>query len=1723
LSSFALAGSFASLSSLTIDVPALNSIDLSSLSAPLLTALSVSGCLALRSVSLPPPGNISSLNFQSTNITTLDVRGFSKLTQLNLYQMPVMDSLTVVDSALRSLQSLGSASWHPSLKSFTVADSPLLTSLSASGHSQLSAVNARNLTGLLSLSLSTLPALTSVDFALLNAMRLTSLIASSNAALRTLGMPLASIALASIDVDGTNLTTLDLRGFSKLSSLSFYQLPSLATLTVGESALRSLQTLGSASWHPSLKSFTVADSPLLTSLSASDHAHVTSVTVRNLTGLLSLTVSALPALTSLDFAMLGAPRLTSLTASDNTALSSLILPKEPSALASINVDGSGFVDLEGLSASFHPNLTSLSVASTANMKSLDVRGFTKLSSLGLYQMPSLTSLTIVDSALRSLQSPGSASWHPALKSFSVADSPLLTSLSATGHAQLSNVTVRNLTGLLSLSLSSLPALNSLDLALLSATRLTTLSLGANVALRTLVLPLASTSLSFLDVDDSNITTLDVRGFSKLSTLTTYRVRSLTSLTVGESALQSLRSLGSDSWHPVLKSLSVADSPLLTSLSATGHALLSNVTARNLTGLLSLSLSSLPALNSLDLALLSASRLTTLTLGANVALRTLGMPLASTALASIDLGGTGIINVDVRGFPKLSSLDFYQMSSLTSLTIGESSLRSLQSLGSASWHPALRQLTVANSPLLTSLVATGHALMSNLTVRNLTSLTSLVVSRNQIRVADIADLPLVTNLDITLNNLNGKLFALPPLARGSNCKIQLQADSNCFNDLANCGDCVCAPCTRAAIDIDVNVVRGLVQFRGDRVCSNCTLWCLVDGRVSVRAVATNATDSQCALPVLAAGWHSVSVGDAIAGVEAMRFIAHTSFLVESGAQLAWPSSSDFRVGARVALPSALSGLSLLWRLVVAIGGDVSALVMTDARAFSSMIDDAAAAQAIASVVGANVTATIVALELADTNRFNVAPWLPVAIGCYGRYCGASSCAASSAPPIDAIDAVCLEARMTDTGELNPKLLAAVSRAVCTTLECDRYRRDTMQRMLLVGNGTALPPLLRSRVDMAALAVYETLLSLTTKRSRQTILLPAVRALPPAEAAAIAKFAIDLERVESGDLVPDASSRLGAYLATRGYPPGSVGEAVHRAIAAIYLTLGPLGEEQIGNVFNSAEARALYNDPIDGPSGRKIAQIEFSYWDSVRMRNPLSVGAQLAVLFDVDTRVWLQERFSSLPSFAAVQKVVRTIRQSLVAALSWLVRKYRALVSRVSGDPHLVSLDGRGFSFQGRGDFVLSRAYDPDGFALHARFETQKSFSRATLTAALAVRASRFVPTVHIWSTARGVLRVAVGARELGLPIASYLIAGGLTLSSDLPSRTVDVQFDNGIAVRAVAWLGGAANNESLIWHVSLSLPVEFAGAVDGLLGNANGDASDDAGGSGDLWTWGMSWALTAEDSLLPGGVVPSSDVWMPPTSAAVLANATSAQRAAATAACAAVAGLAGAPDLNADCIVDHVLSEGAMQTVADYAASVAEKARVELLSNLTLARENDTSVAIRFRTSNITLPCTIEFRTDADAVWQGVAVVNGSTDVSASLLINPATTAVVWVRVSIAAADGAVSDAQLSAQLAITRGMTCEPFCPPGYCGDDNCGGVCVGDCSQDSGTTLLATATPSTMATALETDMSSTVTETNSDTVSPTGETDSLSTTLVVSHASKLAASRLLALHGIFIGLLALL
>ena len=139
------------------------------------------------------------------------------------------------------------------------------------------------------------------------------------------------------------------------------------------------------------------------------------------------------------------------------------------------------------------------------------------------------------------------------------------------------------------------------------------------------------------------------------------------------------------------------------------------------------------------------------------------------------------------------------------------------------------------------------------------------------------------------------------------------------------------------------------------------------------------------------------------------------------------------------------------------------------------------------------------------------------------------------------------------------------------------------------------------------------------------------------------------------IPDPESRLGAFYATKGYPADTVGNAVHRAIGAIYLVFGTAGEEKIGRVFNDPRAKMMFNKPIKSWYSRCIAEVEYQYWANVKEENPDSFGGNLGKAARPRLRDCIQQAFTL--SFCWKKSKTRSLTEkSLVKVVSFIPDGY-----------------------------------------------------------------------------------------------------------------------------------------------------------------------------------------------------------------------------------------------------------------------------------------------------------------------------------------------------------------------------------------------------------------------------------------------------------------------------------
>ncbi|XP_078608665.1 uncharacterized protein LOC144880404 [Branchiostoma floridae x Branchiostoma japonicum] len=185
-----------------------------------------------------------------------------------------------------------------------------------------------------------------------------------------------------------------------------------------------------------------------------------------------------------------------------------------------------------------------------------------------------------------------------------------------------------------------------------------------------------------------------------------------------------------------------------------------------------------------------------------------------------------------------------------------------------------------------------------------------------------------------------------------------------------------------------------------------------------------------------------------------------------------------------------------------------------------------------------------------------------------------------------------------------------------------------------------------------------------------------------------------------------------------------------------------------------------------------------------------------------------------------------------------RKYvPTATGNLFGDPHLRTLDGKGYSFGGYGEYValLTMPDAPEQFILEIRTQLTANKKSTNIIALAARQGNDTNPAVEVHLQYRGSLGVTclidreeVSPRDISRGRKRAFFGGFLTKSGD---QYVYV-FSSGVYITAEE-----ANN---MLHISVGLPSTMKGKVEGLLGNYDGDWNNDFKLSSGYYLTTSSW-------------------------------------------------------------------------------------------------------------------------------------------------------------------------------------------------------------------------------------------------------------------------------------------
>ncbi|MGS2744189.1 nidogen-like domain-containing protein [Halomonas sp. LS-001] len=161
---------------------------------------------------------------------------------------------------------------------------------------------------------------------------------------------------------------------------------------------------------------------------------------------------------------------------------------------------------------------------------------------------------------------------------------------------------------------------------------------------------------------------------------------------------------------------------------------------------------------------------------------------------------------------------------------------------------------------------------------------------------------------------------------------------------------------------------------------------------------------------------------------------------------------------------------------------------------------------------------------------------------------------------------------------------------------------------------------------------------------------------------------------------------------------------------------------------------------------------------------------------------------------------------------------AAAGAVSGDPHLVTLDGLGYDFQAVGEYVLSRGAQNSDFEIQARFVPIGDNASATSAVATSMG------NVDVMIDATSQTPILVDGVETTVDDFSSIAVGDDRIYREDNRYTFVYAGEDGVVNEGDSRLIVDLVNDRVDFQVRLN--EELAGSVEGLLGDGDGDTSND---------------------------------------------------------------------------------------------------------------------------------------------------------------------------------------------------------------------------------------------------------------------------------------------------------
>lgn len=160
------------------------------------------------------------------------------------------------------------------------------------------------------------------------------------------------------------------------------------------------------------------------------------------------------------------------------------------------------------------------------------------------------------------------------------------------------------------------------------------------------------------------------------------------------------------------------------------------------------------------------------------------------------------------------------------------------------------------------------------------------------------------------------------------------------------------------------------------------------------------------------------------------------------------------------------------------------------------------------------------------------------------------------------------------------------------------------------------------------------------------------------------------------------------------------------------------------------------------------------------------------------------------------------------------------SESTGDPHISTFDRKKYDLQGMGEYVMTRADNAGEFEVQVRQAALNT--RAAINKAIAMRlAPDQIVSIYADALAEGGHRVHINRELTHLAIAETQQLGTAGHITRQTSNIYIVKWNNGARVKV-----RLRGSHTLYLDLGIKPPANSAGQLQGLLGNFNGDPTDD---------------------------------------------------------------------------------------------------------------------------------------------------------------------------------------------------------------------------------------------------------------------------------------------------------